>query len=215
MSREQQEFEELLGRIREAAEGSTAPSRGPGADTGALMGRIRKRSEGSARWLLERIGPHLRTVIRQKLPENLRSVFDTIDFLQDVWASFFAGELDQSFHDPNALITYLVRMARNKVADEVRRRLSGGKSDLSREHSLDGSAQFEAAGLADDTPPPGELAASSEEWDRLVRGRPWHHVRILEMLRQGHTHAEIAAKLGFNEKTVRRLIQKIASRGRP
>ena len=58
---------------------------------------------------------------------------------------------------------------------------------------------------------------ASEEWDRLVQGRPFHHVRILEMLRQGYTHAEIAAELGFNEKTVQRLIQKIktASRCRP
>jgi RNA polymerase sigma-70 factor (ECF subfamily) len=191
MSPEQQEFEKLYGRIRDG-------------------------SEDAARQLLERCGPHLLAVIRQKLSVHLRSVFDSLDFLQDVWASFFAGELEHSFRDPNALITFLVRMARNKVADEVRRRLGGGKADLSREHSLDGSARFEAAGLTDGLPPPGEQAAASEQWDRLVEGRPFHHVRILEMLRQGYKHTEIAAELGLNEKTVRRLIHKIAaSRCRP
>jgi RNA polymerase sigma factor (sigma-70 family) len=190
MSRDQQEFEALLERVRDG-------------------------SEDAARQLLERYGRHLLAVIRQKLSVHLRSVFDSLDFLQDVWASFFAGELDHSFRDPNALITFLVRMARNKVADEVRKRLGGGKSDITREHSLDGSARFEAAGLTDATPPPGELAAAREQWDRLVAGRPFHHVRILEMRRQGYKHAEIAAALGLNERTVRRLIHKIDSRCRP
>jgi RNA polymerase sigma-70 factor (ECF subfamily) len=190
MSREQQEFEELLCRIRDG-------------------------SEDAARQLLDRYGSHILLVIRQKLNVHLRPVFDSLDFLQEVWSSFFTGEMDQKFRDPNALITFLVRMARNKVVEEVRRRLGGGKSDLMREHSLDGSARFEAAGLTADVPTPGEQAVANEEWERLVKGRPFHHVRILELLRQGYTHGEIAADLGVNERTVRRLINKIASRCRP
>ena len=33
--------------------------------------------------------------------------------------------------------------------------------------------------------------------------------RILELLRQGFTHAETARQVGVNEKTIRRLIQKL------
>ncbi len=188
MSREQQEFEELLRRVREGA-------------------------DGAVRQLLERYGHHLRAVIRQKLGVRLRSVFDSLDFLQDVWSSFFSGELDHSFRDPHALLNFLVRMARNKVV-EVTRRRNGRKTGTNREQSLDGSARLEAAGLTDDTPPPTELAVASEQWDRLVQGRPFHHVRMLEMRRQGYTNAEIAAALGVNERTVRRLLEKLTPRCR-
>src|SRR5438067_13159333 len=102
MSLEQQEFEQLLAAIREG-------------------------SEDAARRLLDRYGRHILTVIRQKLDIHLRSVFDSLDFLQDVWASFFADEVKHSFRDPTALIKFLVNMARNKVTTEVRKRVQGEK----------------------------------------------------------------------------------------
>jgi RNA polymerase sigma-70 factor (ECF subfamily) len=190
MSREQQEFKELLERIRGG-------------------------SEDAVRELLDRYGRHILTVIRQKLNYNLRTVFDSLDFLQDVWASFFTGEMEHTFHDPSALMKFLVRMARNKVAEEARRRLTGEKLNFSREHSLDGSARVEAAGLTGNVPAPGDVAVAKEEWERLVEGRPLHHVRILQMLSQGYSHQEIANELGLGQKTVYRLIQKLTSRCRP
>ena len=117
MSREQQEFKELFERIRGG-------------------------SEEAVRELLDRYGRHILTVIRQRLNYNLRSVYNSSDFLQEVWASFFTGktaELQHIFHDSNALRNYLQRMAQNKVAEEARRRLGGAKLNFSREHSLDGS----------------------------------------------------------------------------
>jgi RNA polymerase sigma-70 factor (ECF subfamily) len=190
MSREQQEFKELFERIRGG-------------------------SEAAVRELLDRYGRHILTVIRQKLSYNLRSVFDSLDFLQDVWASFFTGELEHTFHDPSALMKFLVRMATNKVAEEARRRLAGEKYNLSREHSLDGSATVEAAGLKAKVPAPWDAVVAKEEWERLVEGRPVHHVRILQMLSQGYSQREIAAKLGLGQKTVYRLIRKLTSRCRP
>jgi RNA polymerase sigma-70 factor (ECF subfamily) len=179
-----------------------------------LLDRVREGSDEAVRQLLQRYGPHIRTVIRQKLDIDMRSIFDSLDFLQDVWASFLTGELDHTFHDPNALMKFLVNMARNKVTDEVRRRVRGARHSLARERSLDGSARLEAAGLRAAVPTPGELAVAHEEWERLLEGRPAHHRRILLMLRQGHTHEEIAREMGLNERTVRRLIHKIASRPR-
>jgi RNA polymerase sigma-70 factor (ECF subfamily) len=190
MALEQQEFERLLADIREG-------------------------SEDAVRRLLDRYGRHILTVIRQKLDVSMRSVFDSLDFFQDVWASFFAGDRERAFRDPNALIKFLVSVARNKVTDEMRRRLQGGKYNVSREHSLDGSARVEAAALADELPAPGEQAMAREEWERLLEGRPLYQRQILELLRQGYTHEEIAAELKVNERTVRRLIQRIATRCRP
>ncbi len=189
MSLEQQEFEQLLAAIREG-------------------------SEDAVRRLLDRYGRHILTVIRQKLDVHLRSVFDSTDFLQDVWASFFAGDTKLSFRDPKALIKFLVNMARNKVTDMVRLRVAADKHNLMREQSLDGSARVEAAGLAAEVPAPSDLAMAREEWERLLEGRPLYQRQILELLRLGYTHGEIAAEMKLNEKTVRRLIHKISLRSR-
>jgi RNA polymerase sigma-70 factor (ECF subfamily) len=178
-----------------------------------MLEQIREGGEGAVRQLLSRFGPHIQNVIRQKLDVSMRSIFDSLDFLQDVWASFFAGELDHTFNDPAALIKFLVCMARNKVTDEIRRRLNG-KFNLNREHSLDGSARFEASKLRSLEPTPAENVAAKEDWERLLKGLPFHHQRILKMLREGYTHKEIAAELGLHEKTIRRLIQKLESRSR-
>jgi RNA polymerase sigma-70 factor (ECF subfamily) len=193
MSREHEEFKELLERVRGG-------------------------SEDAVRELLDRYGRHILTVIRQKLSYNLRSVYNSSDFLQDVWASFFRGKaaaVQRTFNDPGALMRFLERMAHNKVAEEARRRLGGKKYGLDRERSLDGSARVEAAGLTDNEPAPGDNVVAQDEWERLLEGRPVHHVRILEMLRQSYTHRQIAAELKLSEKTVTRLIQKLLSRCRP
>ncbi|HYT87142.1 MAG TPA: sigma-70 family RNA polymerase sigma factor [Gemmataceae bacterium] len=179
-----------------------------------LFEQVREGGEGAVRQLLERYGPHIMAVIRQKLDVGMRSIFDSLDFLQEVWASFFAGELDHTFNDPAALMKFLVCMARNKVTDEMRKRLNG-KYNLKREHSLDGSARIEAAKLRSSDATPGEQLAAKETWERLRSHLPFHHQRILEMLREGHTHADIARELKLNEKTIRRQIQKIFSRYRP
>jgi RNA polymerase sigma-70 factor (ECF subfamily) len=176
--------------------------------------RIRAGSPDAVQEFLQHYGRAILTVIRQKLNINLRSVFDSLDFLQDVWASFFSGELDRDFRDPSALMKYLVQMARNKVTDEIRKRLGGGPYNFQCERSLDGSARAEAAALAVSGATPEGQAAAKEEWQRLLEGRPDRQARILRMLVEGHTHDAIAAALGLNEKTVYRLIRSITARYR-
>jgi DNA-directed RNA polymerase specialized sigma24 family protein len=106
-------------------------------------------------------------------------------------------------------------MARNKVSDQERRLKGGERHNIERERSLDGSARLAAAGLADSEPGPGEQAEAREQWERMLEGRPDQHRRALELLIQGHTHEEIATAVGLNEKTIRRLIQRIALRASP
>ncbi|MCI0455936.1 MAG: sigma-70 family RNA polymerase sigma factor [Gemmataceae bacterium] len=180
-----------------------------------LLEQVRQGSEEAVRQLLEHYGKHILTVIRQKLDDDMRSVFDSTDFLQDVWASFFRGDRELTFHNPTALIRFLVRMARNKVTDQMRRLKSGQRHNIDREQSLDGSAKFIADELTAAEPGPGEQAVAREEWEQLLAGCPDYQRRILEMLVQGHTHEEIGHTLGLHEKTVRRLIERIAARCRP
>jgi DNA-binding NarL/FixJ family response regulator len=52
---------------------------------------------------------------------------------------------------------------------------------------------------------------AEERWDRLLDGQPPQDRRILELLRQGHTHAEIAQQVGVSEKRVQRLLRKLSA----
>jgi DNA-binding NarL/FixJ family response regulator len=53
------------------------------------------------------------------------------------------------------------------------------------------------------------VAVAKEQWQLLVQEKPDYQRRILMLLNQGSTHAEIAQQLGLNEKTVRRLVQRL------
>ncbi len=178
-------------------------------DFAALMQSVRAGSEEAARQLVERFGPRILRVVRRRLNPKLRSKFDSLDFQQDVWASFFADSSDKTFDRPEALAAFLATMARNKVLMAVRQRCQIQKYNVDREHSLDGSAAYEARGVAGPDPTPSQLAVAQEKWDQLLKGRPRRYQRILIMLRQGHTQVQISQQLGIDERSVRRIIQKL------
>src|SRR5262249_26987924 len=128
------------------------------------------------------------------------------DVVNDVWASFFAEPpAGRRFDHPSALAAYLGKMASNKVAGVARRR-GTLKNDAGREQPLSdrGAADPPAA-----TPTPSQIVGAEDEWQAMLSGRPLAHQRILTLLRQGMSHAEIAVRLGTNERTIRRLVRRI------
>jgi RNA polymerase sigma-70 factor (ECF subfamily) len=176
-----------------------------------LMQRVHEGSPEAARVLFDRYGPHIRRVVRRRLDKKLRSRFDSIDFVQDVWTSFFAGPSRRAFDRPQALVAYLARMARNKVVEALRHR-TAEKRAADREHSLDSVTVVRGGGLVARQDTPSHAAGIKEQWEHLLRGQPPHYQRILDLLRQGHSHGEIAAELGLSEKTVQRLIRRLNRR---
>src|SRR5438552_17620213 len=89
-----------------------------------LMRRIQEGSEEAARQLVQQYGPHIFLVVRRRLPEKLRPRFDSADFVQSVWASFFANRAELGrFQNAENLIAFLVVLAQNKVIDETRLQL--------------------------------------------------------------------------------------------
>jgi RNA polymerase sigma factor (sigma-70 family) len=174
------------------------------------MGRVREGSQGAAQELYERYWPHVIRVVRRKLDKKLRAKFDSADFAQAVWASFFVNPTHQyAFARPEELIAFLAQLAQNKLVDAQRQRYRTQKYNVNRERALEGSALLEALGVADRQPGPSQLAAAQEQWERLLDGQPPHYQRILHLLRQGSTHQEIARELGLSEKTVYRVIRKL------
>jgi RNA polymerase sigma-70 factor (ECF subfamily) len=175
-----------------------------------LMQRVRDGSEDAARELLDRYGEHILRVVRRKLSRELRSKFDSVDFVQAVWASFFADvPRRRGFDHPQALIAFLVTLAQNKVIDAVRQRMQTQKYNINRERALDGSVSAEAAAVAARGPTPSQVAVANDEWRRLVAALPDRYRRMLELLREGHTQKDIAHELGVSEKTVRRVLDKL------
>lgn len=176
-----------------------------------LMERVRNGCPTAVREVLERYGGHIRAVVRAQLHQRLRPQFDSMDFQQDVWASFFCGApKDYHFNSPEALIRFLSEMAHNKVVEVFRQRMRSFKHDLNREHSLDQVAAGEKPPeIASRHPTPSQLAMANEEWDRLLNKQPIHHRRILELLRLGHTHEEIAQKLCLSAKMVQRVLHSL------
>jgi RNA polymerase sigma-70 factor (ECF subfamily) len=175
-----------------------------------LMRRVQAADPEAARRLIEEYGPHILRVVRRRLHQRLRSQFDSHDFVQDVWAGFFAAPPTTTFDEPKALIRYLVRMARNKVIDAFRQRVDIQAKNPNRAQSLDGSAAHQAPGLQAEGPTPSRVAMAREQWERLLQGQPVHYQRILILLSQGLTQHEVADELGIHERTVRRVMEKVA-----
>ena len=177
----------------------------------ALMERVLAGSEDAARELVEDYGAYILFVVRRRLHNQLRAKFDSRDFEQDVWASFFADlPQRQPFQTPEELIAFLTTLARNKVVEAVRQRLVGRQYSIHRETPLDEAVASNEGTLAARQATPSEVAMGREEWERLLEGQPVAYRRILMLLQQGKSLVETARQLDLSERTVRRVVEKVA-----
>ncbi len=185
-------------------------------DFAELIERVRLQSEGAARELVERYGDHILRVIRWRMHRRLRSKFDSQDFVQSVWASFFGMPLrTYHFGEPEELAQFLAGLASNKVVEAVRKRLWSAKCTVDREEvSLNDSQR--APALRERLVAPGsraeEIAIAKEEWRKVTESRPNHHQEILNSAASGKSLRELAAEIGVNERTIRRVLRHAAAR---
>jgi RNA polymerase sigma factor (sigma-70 family) len=179
-----------------------------------LMDRLATGCPDAPTELFEHYGKHVRKIVRFHLGRRLRREFDSLDFTQEVWTSFFAQAHDRErFAGPKELAAFLARIARNKIADRIRDRVRSRKRALARTQPLD-SALLDTVGNAR-TPSPSQVFAAREQWELLVRGQSSRNQRMLELLREEYTHAQIGKELGLHEKTVQRLLARLATRSTP
>jgi RNA polymerase sigma-70 factor (ECF subfamily) len=178
-----------------------------------LMQQLRQGTPEATSRLVEQYGKHIRRAVRRRLGHELRTQFDTMDFVQDVWASFCTIPPERyTFEQPEDLIRFLADLAANKVTDAYRRRFRSQKDNGNRTRSLDGSASLEAFGLAGGEPTPSQTLIHREQVDRLFEDQPTNAQRLLLLLTGGSTQEEIARELGVNVRTVRRLLRNIRAR---
>lgn len=158
----------------------------------------------------------IRMMVRVRLPRPLRSQFDSMDFVQDVWQSFFRifNHDPERFAQVRDLRGFLAGVARNKVYEEHRRRSLTQKYDLEREEPLyirRGNRDIPREVIASD-PSPSQDAQARERLDQLLEGRSPREAEVIELRRQGLTFEEIATQTGLHERTVRRVIETIRRR---
>lgn len=174
-----------------------------------LFERVRQGDEDAAWDLVEMYGPHVMRAVRRTLSRELRAKFDSDDFAQAVWASFFAavGEISD-VNEPGQLVGLLSAMARNKVVDEIRRRVDTQKYSVRREEPL-WKPDATEEGFASREPRPSQVAIARERWTRMIESQPEHYRAVMRLRLMGKTQRSIAAHLGLSEKTVQRVMEQL------
>src|SRR5437870_3238249 len=81
-----------------------------------LIQQVKDGSEEAARTLFDRYGHHILRMVRAKLHRKMRSQFDSQDFAQDVWASFFGAPIrETNFESSRVLVAFLANMTYHKM----------------------------------------------------------------------------------------------------
>jgi DNA-directed RNA polymerase specialized sigma24 family protein len=185
----------------------------------AMMQRVRTGCPEAAREVFDRFNPHVQRVVRRYLARRLRRQFDSLDFSQAVWASFFVIPADRyTFACPTDLLKFLGQIAANKVIEEFRHQLQTRKNDVGRELPIAqlpaGDAPVAAAAVAAEPagrePTPSQVAIAEERWKLLLRNQPPLRQRVLELLRQGHSPGEASEQTGVHPKVIQRLLRKLS-----
>jgi RNA polymerase sigma-70 factor (ECF subfamily) len=173
------------------------------------MEQVRSGSTDAVWRLIEDYGPHIQRVVRRRLDSRMRSKFDSQDFVQMVWASFFRNPVEMSsFDEPEDLMRYLSAMAQHKVVSEYRRRIVQQKHNVTRERPLNDSHESDEVAKTRD-PTPSQFAMIREDWNRKLEGMSDKHQEIVRLRLGGATYTEIAQQVGVHERTARQVVHRV------
>lgn len=160
--------------------------------------------------LYQRYGPVIRAAVRRQLNPKLRSRFDSMDFVHDVWASILAIPTDQlQFNSPEALSGFLQKIAYNKVVEMLRQHVNTQKRDLTREVRLEPLENDRRTALPSSAATPSQWAIAGEEFERLLSQFPDGHRVIIQRLREGYSIEDIARLTEVSTSTVSRVVRRL------
>jgi RNA polymerase sigma factor (sigma-70 family) len=137
------------------------------------------------------------------MPDRLRKEFDSLDFAQDVWASFCAIPIERrEFKSPTALHAFLVKVAENKIIDAYRRRMLSGRHSTACECDIKKNP-------TSPEPTPSQWAIAGEKWNQLSAELEPSHLAVVEHLRAGYSCQEIAERLETSLRTITRIVDRV------
>jgi RNA polymerase sigma factor (sigma-70 family) len=178
----------------------------------SLMRAAEAGSEEAASELYETYVKYVLRCVRHRMWHRLRSKFDSQDFVQQVWASFFddRGSLPE-FQTPEDLIAYLRSMAEKKVVGEGRhRRIS--KRNLALEVAVHEDSDRVGQHPATRLPTPSAVAVFNEAFDRLVEQQQDDTRAVAQLRYEGNTFEEIAQCLDMDESSARKVMRRLKRR---
>ncbi len=167
-----------------------------------LLRRVRAGDQDAAVELVSRYESAIRRAVRIKLMDSqLRGALESMDICQSVMGSFFyrAALGQYEMEKPEDLVRLLVTMARNKLADQVRRE-TAKRRGRGKTRRID-LAEIDPPG----TDPTASRVAAARElleaaWTRLTPEERW----IAEQRAAGRAWAELAAETGSTPEAVRK-----------
>ena len=175
------------------------------AEFARLMARLRAGDQTAVDEVARRYARIIRTVVRRHLHPKLRTRLDSVDVVQDVWASILGadrGRLD--FANPAALIGYLKRVAYHRTVEVYRERFETQKNDITRE--TPGEANARAVACPDT---PSMCVSAGEQYEVMLSKLPPGHKVILKGLREGHDNEHIARMANVSLSTVNRVVKRL------
>ena len=141
-----------------------------------LVARAKSGDEAARTELLRHFEDDVRMMVRVRLPRALRTQFDSMDFAQAVWQSFFADEASdpERFTNSRHMRGFLAGVAKNKVFEEYRRRTRTRKYDLGREEPLfvRRGGRDEPREVAGHDPSPSQDVQARSAWSGSSTGGP-------------------------------------------
>lgn len=183
--------------------------RGIGDDLSRALEAAQNGDSAARETLFRECYPKVRRVVRRKLNNSMRSLYDSTDFASDVMKSLAANLDHLSFPSVEHLIAFLARVAEQKVIDEHRRRHTL-KRDVSRERRIhDGDSQSAPTRLASDEPTASQVAQANEVEERLFDRQNEVEKQIIRLRREGRDNTEIADQVGWNIRKVQRFLKEL------
>jgi RNA polymerase sigma-70 factor (ECF subfamily) len=186
------------------------------AEISDLITRAIAGDEEAARDFLLEFEGELRIMVRGQLPRKMRSHFDSMDFVQATWQSFFCDVEGppKEFENVRHLLGFLAGIVRNKVYEEHRRLTRTAKYAISKEERLYVRRDGREFGreFVSPEPTPSQDVQASDRLAQLIAGFSPLEVQVITLRHQGLTFTEIAERTGLGERSVRRVIEKARQR---
>jgi RNA polymerase sigma factor (sigma-70 family) len=173
-----------------------------------MLEKLQNGEDAAAERVFRDFEPYLRSLVRRRLVPPLRSKFDSMDVVQCVWSDVLEGfrEGRWEFKDRDHLRAFLARVTYRHFVNQCRR----NDAALRREEPLRPGDSLDRHPSAQ--PRPSEVAQADELWEKMGELCPPAHRQVLELKRQGLSAAEIGARVGLHEGSVRRILYDLAKR---
>ena len=173
-----------------------------------LLCQIEGGSEEAIWRLVEDLSPHVYRVVKRRMSSSLSRRIGVSDVVQATWASFLIRERDLAkFKTEDELRAYIVGIAMNELRMSARAHLRTEARDCRREIPIEVDTEGLPVAME---PSPSEVIGFRENWKLFIEQQPEHYQQIVRLRIEGCTLAEIAQRLRINERTVRRVLNKLA-----